>query len=52
MALIRSDRKTFDFPELRIFELLGKQLQVVLAASLIARERLPEAFHRARIFVV
>ena len=30
-----------------VFELLGKQLQVVLAASLIAREGLPETFNRA-----
>jgi len=45
--LIASFRKSVNISEFRIFELLGKQLQVVLTASLIARECLPEAFNRA-----
>ena len=50
-VFVRADWKTFDLPERGVFEILGKQLQVVLAARLITRERLPEAFNRAGRFL-
>lgn len=46
-VLVLADGEALDFAELRVFELLRQQFQVVLAAGLLAGKALAEALHRA-----